>query len=130
MKFIGRWLSTDGVVHVDNPYKRSGVIMNRFNALAIPDPLLRAKELERTLERHPCGRASAAIHKYLPRNAVITCLTCLVAVLREHPTASSTPSTSSRRNKRRAGRGASGGSTGRTTPATSTARPSSRKRRA
>lgn len=72
MKFIGRWLDREGVVHVDNPYKRKGLVIGYWDHDW-------KKEAPRTLARHPCGRSSMAIHRYLPRNTVVTCLTCLVA---------------------------------------------------
>lgn len=96
MKFIGRWLSTDGVVHVDNPYKRKGYVSGYLDiGVHVRNRFTGRTEYERTLERHPCGRSSMAIHKYLKRDTVVTCLTCLIATL-ETPGESSTASIKSR----------------------------------
>lgn len=101
MKFVGRWLDREGVVHADNPYKRKGFVYGYLDPQASVTQNFYEKKthLDRTLERHPCGRGSMAVFRYLPRSTVVTCLTCLVATF-EAPTASSTRSTSRRRRSR------------------------------
>ncbi len=101
MKFVGRWLDREGVVHADNPYKRKGFVYGWMDPQASVTQSFYEKKthLDRTLERHPCGRGSMAVLRYLPRSTIVTCLTCMVATW-EAPRVDTSKHT--RRKRRRA----------------------------
>ena len=103
-KYVGRWLDRENVVHADNPRKRNIHCVNPWDhdankRMYIKNESVTAHEYGK--QRNACGRSTMALWKYLPRSTVPTCLTCLVAVMLEMPSASSTRSTSRRRRSRR-----------------------------